>query len=359
MITFDKSIQESKFFASDRNFFMDSKNKDLDGKSYLDYWDKRSHQFEAYWPNNVYGVAKNIKRYITEGTDTNVERHSLPAVTRHGIHFEMYGHKDLHPYEFPTGDESVEFKTALSWPHFMDPIYIRNLGEDKVLKTASPFVYSLENWKRYRSQTQERKGTLFFPRHSTKSRIVVTDYKKMWKQLEELPEYMKPVKVCVFHADVDLGVADDAISRGYETFCCGHVYDQTFHWRLLDLFSTVKYACSQKITSNAIYATLSGVHYFLLDAKMKYINVDQFKILRMKDGDDPQGALQHKRQVTDQFKLLDEDDYPNRLNTAHRLLGYDRKVSPQEYLNQLLELSDRNYTKEQAQKYNLIHPNTI
>ena len=77
------------------------------------------------------------------------------------------------------------------------------------------------------------------------------------------------------------------------------------------------------------------------------------------DGDDPQGALQHKQQVTDQFKLLDEDDYPNRLNTAHRLLGYDRKVSPQEYLNQLLELSDRNYTKKQAQKYNLIHPNTI
>lgn len=359
MITYDKSILESKFFASDRNFFTDSNNKDLDGKSYLDYWHTRSHQIEAYWPNNVYGVAKNIKRYITEGTNTNVELLSLPAVTRHGIHFEMYGHKDLHPYEFPTGDKSVEFKTALSWPKFMDPIYIRNLGENKVLKTASPFVYSYENWKRSRSQTTERIGTLFFPRHSTKSRVVVTDYKKMWKQLEQLPDEMKPVKVCVFHADVDLGVADDAISRGYETFCCGHVLDQTFHWRLLDLLSTVKYACSQKITSNAIYATLSGVHYFLLDAKMKYINVDQFKVLRMKDGDDYQGALQHKREVTNQFQSINEDDYPNRLITAHRLLGYDRKVSPQEYLNQLLELSDRNYTKEQAQKYNLIHPDVI
>lgn len=358
MITHEESLEQCRFFAYNRNFGL-LKVPFLNHKNYGNYWNQRYEQYEAYNPNNVYGVAKNIKKYITDGTGVNVNQHSLPAVTRHGVHFEMYGHKDLHPNEFPTGDPEIDFNTALSWPHFMDPIYIRNLGEDKVLKTASPFVYSFENWKRNRSQTIERKGTLFFPRHSTLSRTVVTNYKKMWKQLEELPEYMKPIKVCVFHTDVELGVADDAITRGYETFCCGHTIDQTFHWRLLDLLSTVKYACSQKITSNAIYATLSGVHYFLLDAKMKYINNDGFQILRMKDGDDPQGALQHKQQVTNQFKLLDEDDYPNRLITAHRLLGYERKTSPQEYLNQLLDLSDRNYTKKQAKKYNLIHPDTI
>ena len=367
MITYEDSIKQMKFMAADRDFFIQNKSaSDIFGYHYCNYWESRSqdNSLEIYWPNNVYGVAKNIKRYISEGTDVDVNKLSLPAVTRHGIHFEMYTHKDLHPYEFPSGDPDTEFKTVLSWPQFMDPIYERNVGEDKVIGTAAPFVYSYHNWKKERTRDGtlskvKREGTLFFPRHSTSSRTVVTDYKKMWRDLENLPDEMKPIKVCVFHADVDLGVADDAIARGYETFCCGITLDQTFHWRMMDLFAGAKYACSQKITSNAMYATLCGVQYFLLDAKMKYINQDQFTILRMKDGEDPEKALQHKREVTEQFRAIDLDAYPERLKTAERLLSADRKVSPKEYLTQLLDLAGKHYTEETAKKYNMIHPSIV
>ena len=365
MITYEQSMKEMKLMASDRQFFWSDHRKYIDifGYDYASYWQSRSEKFgsEIYWPNNVYGVAKNIKRYISEGTGVNVRELSLPGVTRHGIHFEMYTHKDLHPYEFPTATTNETFDTVLSWPSFMDPIYERNVGKDKVLPTAAPFVYSYHNWKKARTEDGtldkvKRKGTIFFPRHSTHSRTVVTDYKKMWRDLENLPEEMKPVKVCVFHADVELGVADDAISRGYETFCCGIAHDQNFHWRMMDLFAGAKYACSQKITSNAMYATLCGLNYFLLDAKMKYINQDQFMILRMKDGEDPEKALQHKRDVTEQFRAIDVDAYPERLKTAERLLSADRKVSPKKYLNQLLKLSAAHYDTAFARKYRLIHP---
>jgi hypothetical protein len=363
MITYEKSIEEMHQMANDQTFFIPG-SQPKEGVEYYNYWLKRSQQYEAYWPNNVYGVAKNIKRYLSEGTGKDLKAHALPGVTRHGIHFEMYTHKDLHPYEFPDGDKKVSFRTALSWPHFMDPIYERNVGKEKVLATAAPFCYSYANWKKARTEDGtldkvERKGTIFFPRHSTNSRIVVTDYKKMWKQLEDLPEEMKPIKVCVFHKDVDLGVAEDAKRRGYEVFCCGVVLDQNFHWRMLDLFAGAKYACSQKITSNAMYATYAGVHYFLLDAKMKYINMDQFTILRMKDGVDPEKALEHKRRVTELFRDIDESKFQERLKEAKRLLGAERIVSPDEYLTQLLDLSDRNYTAKQAKKYNLIHSSTI
>lgn len=363
MITYEKSIEEMHQMANDQTFFIPG-SQPKEGAKYYNYWLKRSQQYEAYWPNNVYGVAKNIKRYLSEGTGKDLKAHALPGVTRHGIHFEMYTHKDLHPYEFPDGDKKVSFRTALSWPHFMDPIYERNVGKEKVLATAAPFCYSYANWKKARTEDGtldkvERKGTIFFPRHSTNSRIVVTDYKKMWKQLEDLPEEMKPIKVCVFHKDVDLGVAEDAKRRGYEVFCCGVVLDQNFHWRMLDLFAGAKYACSQKITSNAMYATYAGVHYFLLDAKMKYINMDQFTILRMKDGVDPEKALEHKRRVTELFRDIDESKFQERLKEAKRLLGAERIVSPDEYLTQLLDLSDRNYTAKQAKKYNLIHSSTI
>lgn len=353
MITFEESIRSAKEMAINRNWFLDHPK----GKEYVKYWQRRAQQNEAYWPNNVYGVAKNIKRYI--GVE---QKYSLPGVTRHGIHFEMYTHKDLHPNEFPDGDPEVDFRKSLSWPAFMDPIYERNLGKGCVLPTAGPFVYSIHNWKEQRDKEgikPKREGTMFFPRHSTYSRVVVTDYNKMYRDLEALPDHMKPIKVCVFHADVDLGVAEDARKRGYEVYCCGLTMDQNFHWRMLDVLSTVKYACSQKITSNAMYATMAGVHYFLLDAKMKYINQDQFPILRMKDGTDPKKALEHKRQVTEQFRAIDEDALPERLMTAQRLLGYERKVSSEEYLRQLLEFSDRNFTEFQARKYNIIHPSTI
>ncbi len=355
MIDFEESIRSAKEMASTRDYFL----RDERGKEYQDYWQTRAHQFEAYWPNNVYGVAKNIKRYLGIS-----QEYCLPGVTRHGIHFEMFNHVDLHPNEFPNGDPSVDYRTVLSWPNFMDPIYERNVGKERVLPTAAPFVYSIHNWEEQRKSEGhfdkvKREGTMFFPRHSTYSRTVVTDYNKMYRDLEALPDHMKPIKVCVFHADVDLGVADEAIKRGYETFCCGSTMDQNFHWRMLDILSTVKYACSQKITSNAMYATMAGVHYFLLDAKMKYINQDQFPILRMKDGADPEGALRHKKEVTDQFRELDESALPERLKTAQRLLGYDRKKTPKEYLRELVEFSGRNFTDKQAQKYNIIHPSTI
>lgn len=360
MITYEQSIRESKFFADDPEFFV--KEKKLFGvRDYTGYWFKRSQQIENYWPNNVYGVAKNIKKYIADGTGYPViNRLSLPGVTRHGIHFEMYTHKDLHPYEFPDPNEDIEFKTAMSWPYFMDPIYERNVGKERVLPTAAPFCYSYENWKKARKEDEtfknvERSGTLFFPRHSTHSRIVITDYKKMWNDLEDLPDHMKPIKVCVFHKDVDLLVAEEAKKRGYEVFCCGHTMDQTFHWRLLDLFATTKYACSQKITSNAIYAAYTGVHYFLLDAKMKYMNMDQFTILRMKDGEDPEKAIEHKKQVTEQFRAIDESMYEERHQTARRLLSADRMVSPKKYLRQLTELAE-NYSDINIYKYKLIHP---
>ena len=35
---------------------------------------------------------------------------------------------------------------------FMDPIYERNVGKDKVLRTAAPFVYSYHNWKEARTK---------------------------------------------------------------------------------------------------------------------------------------------------------------------------------------------------------------
>ena len=355
MITFDESIKSAKDMASRRDWFCGYS----EGKKYQDYWQSRAHQFEAYWPNNVYGVAKNIKKYL--GIPQN---YCLPGVTRHGIHFEMYNHVDLHPNEFPDGDPETDFKVALSWPHFMDPIYEMNLGKEKVLPTAGPFVYSIHNWETQRKseghfKKVKREGTMFFPRHSTYSRTVVTDYKKMYRDLEALPDYMKPIKVCVFHADVDLGVADEAARRGYEVYCCGSTFDQNFHWRMLDILSTVKYACSQKVTSNAMYATMAGVHYFLLDAKMKYINNDQFPILRMKDSTDPEGALKHKEQVTNQFRSYDESALPERLKTAQRLLGYERKKKPKEYLTELVEFSARNFSDKSAEKYNIIHPSTI
>lgn len=353
MITFEESISSAKDMASRRDWFCGYS----EGKKYLDYWQRRIRDFEAYWPNNVYGVAKNIKRYL--GIPQN---YCLPGVTRHGIHFEMYKHVDLHPNEFPDGDPTVDFRCALSWPHFMDPIYEMNLGKEKVLPTAGPFVYSIDNWKRQREIENvkvKREGTMFFPRHSTYSRTVITDYEKMYRDLESLPDEMKPIRVCVFHADVDLGVAEEAKRRGYEVYCCGSTFDQNFHWRMLDILSTVKYACSQKVTSNAMYATMAGVHYFLLDAKMKYINNDQFPILRMKDGADPKSALEHKKKVTEQFRALDESALPERLKTAQRLLGYERKKSPKQYLTELVEFGERNFTEQGAKKYNILHPSTI
>ena len=92
MITYEQSIKEMKFLASDRNFFIKgSGGQDIFGYPYTSYWHMRSQNqsLEVYWPNNIYGVAKNIKKYITDGTGINVNSLSLPAVTRHGIHFEI------------------------------------------------------------------------------------------------------------------------------------------------------------------------------------------------------------------------------------------------------------------------------
>ncbi len=70
--------------------------------------------------------------------------------------------------------------------------------------------------------------------------------------------------VCLHWQDYARGRAKPFMSRGLPLVSAGHFNDQEFLYRLLHLLSRHRYAASNDVASNLLYAVAAGVPYFLV-----------------------------------------------------------------------------------------------
>ena len=133
-----------------------------------------------------------------------------------------------------------------------------------VFHSAYPFVYLVEMLKR--DPAPERRGTIFFPAHSTHHVTAQMDFEAVAEKLLRLGTQYEPVTVCIYWRDFNLGHHTAFERRGLQIVSAGHMYDPAFLFRFYHLCSIHRHASSNSIGSSLFYSVKSGCSYFCLDS---------------------------------------------------------------------------------------------
>ncbi|WPP53315.1 hypothetical protein [Catalinimonas niigatensis] len=121
-------------------------------------------------------------------------------------------------------------------------------------------------------QDENAEGTLFFPAHSTESVSVLDNVEKNLSILNNLPEYLRPLKVSIYYKDLLKGLNKIYEENGYETFTNGHRKDPLFIDRFYKIIKTVKYAMGTTLGSQTYYAVEMGIPYSVIGDNPKIVN---------------------------------------------------------------------------------------
>jgi hypothetical protein len=221
---------------------------------------------EIFHPNAFYGNDLIYKLYAGLPVE-----YPLKAVLPHAPY---------PPYPCPI-DEVWEYELKNSLPEIWcycnrsAQIYSKALKKVKIKKSvipsASPFLYLLKLIKTD-SFLSERRGTIFFPSHSSHHIIDDTSFEVLASKLDCLAEEYQPVTVCIYWKDFNLGRHLPFEERGMKVVSAGHIYDPRFLFRFYYLCSLHKYSCANDYGTAIFYSIKSGCSYFHLDADDLYSN---------------------------------------------------------------------------------------
>jgi hypothetical protein len=205
---------------------------------------------EAYWSNSNYGFARVLKSYAGYPPDEPVW-----AVIPHGVYFRSD--------RIYSGEVTAPVPAVLSYPQYADRAY-RRFTNKHVIPSASPFLYALAQFRAAFHSPHNVEGTIFFPKHSTAVVDVVTDWDRLAQEVRALPTKYQPVTICLHWQDFVRGRAKPFQRLGLPLVSAGHFSDQEFLYRLLHLLSLHRYAASNDVASNLLYAVAAETPYFLV-----------------------------------------------------------------------------------------------
>jgi len=231
---------------------------------------KLSTNFEKYGPNNNYGFTSILKQYSNYPKDKPIN-----AVIPHGIY--LY-ERNIFP-----GEINVPVSGVLNYPAFRQKAWKKAAKNKKIIASASPFIYATKLFKS-EYPTQERKGTLYFPPHSTAMMKSSYTNETVIKQLQTLPEQYQPITICMHWYDISQGLHKDFIKSGFNVVSAGHLHDDNFIFRWLHLISQFKSTMSSNLGSSIFYSVVAGVPHQLMPTSMSYSVDTEFSFMSKKEG---------------------------------------------------------------------------
>ena len=178
-------------------------------------------------------------------------RYPLKMVVPHGPYFS-----EDHVWE---PERDAELPIVLCFPEYRVNAY-RKVTNKVIVPSTSPFVYLTKMIAKPLSR--ERRGTIFFPAHSTHWITASMDFEALADDLLNLGREYHPIRVCIYWRDFNLGHHRAFVDRGFEIVSAGHMYDPSFMSRLYHLFSVHRYAASNEQGSQIYYSLAAGCSFF-------------------------------------------------------------------------------------------------
>jgi hypothetical protein len=180
---------------------------------------------------------------------------------------------------------------------------------------AAPFVYAGRLVAEDRPGN--RRGTIFFPSHSTPAYQPSQDFAELADRLASLPDRYQPVSVCVYFVDYWSGADRPFRERGLRVLSAGHGHDPQFLIRLHHLLGDHEYASANDLGSSSYLAIHAGCNYFHLS--------DAFATGRAEERDDARGAAALAR-----LERLSGASRAAQRREADRYLGSTHLCEPRE-----------------------------
>ncbi len=203
---------------------------------------------ELFKPNSFYGIDSIIKEYCSIPHEK-----LLKVVFPHGVSYSRY-----FVWE-------AEKNTTIPCIYYYSPhryeIYKKKTNKI-IIPAASPFIYLTELLK-YQPKPV-RKGTIFFPSHSTHHVTATFNFDKIIADIEQLEDKYKPVTICIYWKDFNLGHHKLFEERGFRVVSAGHMFDPWFLYRLYYLCSAHKYSASNELGSHLFYSVKAGCSFFFI-----------------------------------------------------------------------------------------------
>ena len=218
--------------------------------------DRPLKTYEEFTPNAFYGNDQIIKQYSKYNG-------VLKVVVPHGV---------APPDDYIWKKEAkTPLPAVLCYTPVMERAYAKASTKFTLL-SASPFLYLMELLKF--QPKPERRGTIFFPAHSTHYITAEMDFEAIATRLSLLEDEYKPVTVCMYWRDYLLGRAQSFRRKGLRIVSAGHMYDPHFLWRFYHLCSTHRYGASNSLGSQLFYSVKAGCSFFFLEGFPQRLVVD-------------------------------------------------------------------------------------
>jgi len=182
----------------------------------------------------------------------------LKVVIPHGIY--------LDPNFIWIAEQKSPLPAILNYSDFRKNVVSRKTSKF-VISSSSPFLFLTKLLEG--KQNSSREGTIFFPAHSTHYVTVSMNYKTLADELEQLDDEYKPITVCMYWRDVNLGYHLPFLEKGFLVVSAGHIYDPYFLYRFYDLCNKHVYSSGNNFGSHIFYSIKAGCSYFHLDS-IKY-----------------------------------------------------------------------------------------
>lgn len=216
---------------------------------------KLENRFEVYSPNDNYGFAYILKTYANYPIEEPIY-----ATFPHGPY--------LRDRVIPKSELEVELPAHLNYPPYTTDLWKKATKKKKVIPAAAPIHYALKLFSP-EVKPDQRKGTLFMPKHSTQVVSVSFDKQAVIQELKSLPEEFHPITVCVHWQDVEKGLHTFFKSNGFNVVSAGHLTDYQYMFRWLHLVSQYKLISHCGLGSALFYSILADHPFFLTkeDAK--------------------------------------------------------------------------------------------
>jgi hypothetical protein len=277
---------------------------------------------EIFPPNAYYGNDLIYKLYA----DLPVE-YSLKGVLPHAPESYVNPTNKVWKYELENSLPEIWCYSNQSTQIYSEALKNSKLDK-KVIPCASPFLYLLKLVKTD-SVLSEKRGTIFFPSHSSHHIIDDTSFEVLASKLDCLGEEYQPITVCIYWKDFNLGRHLPFEKRGMKIVSAGHMYDPGFLFRFYYLCSLHKYSCANDYGTAILYSIKSGCSYFHLDPDDLYAN-NVRKINNSKVGlpNDPASYVS--------TELTSLEDKINQVKTFRDLFA----VPKQQLISEQIELVD-------------------
>lgn len=213
--------------------------------------DRQLDTTEIFTPNAYYGHDQIIKWWARWPA-----RRPLKVAIPHGVagldELPSFGRRELVPVTAWSAPHRRDFDrrsgvTALQWP------------------MALPYEYVAAALER--TTSTPRRGTIFFPAHSTSTVSVLEDFDALAELVAAFPAARQPVTVCVYWKDVLLGNHQPFVERGLRVVSAGHGLDPLFLARFHHLCAEHEWAASNDVGSHLFYAMRSGCRYFHVETE--------------------------------------------------------------------------------------------